>query len=574
MAEGTKVNQETQTCDLSYAPDALPVKNNPPKTCKEGCQLDGKPNTRNTSYVTCLLCSHNFHCICIGLTEIPVGSWTCPHCRLLPADVTILKSQLSELMTQNAALLEMVTKQQISLNCIQSLESKVTAVHTKMFPDAGDDSDNDEDEPDAEPSGTLLIGDSLLRDVMPTDSNLKVDSTGGAYIVNIKKKLRATNPKRRKYESVILVVGTNDASSKRPAEKISADFKNLITSAKSIATNVTVSSIPPREDNKVDREKLDTIHQMLIPITNEDGVKFINHDINFRYRDDSVDSNLLLADKLHLSTAGVDKLLLNLGLSGKAKARNGNRVTKRSTPVANTMPLPLIPSLMQVHTTPPQSSQFQSNDNSVLFRGAQSPLSNFFPFPLSIWNMNFKSSEHAFQYSKCVQMENKTAAAEVVNSNNALEAKRIGDKIPTTSRWHDTKQGTMYEILKAKSRQCPQFSKALMNSGNRPLVEDTDSHVWGRGANGSGLNLLGRLLTTLRAELSANKYTPHPTVIPPRNHLGMTTPRSHSQQPRCFNCGERSHTMETCGHPPSLRCYGCGGAGHKQKFCRQSRNSH
>ena len=104
-----------------------------------------------------------------------------------------------------------------------------------MFPD-GDDSDDDDDDANIQSSGTLLIGDSLLRDVVATDSSLTVDSTGGANVSAIRKKLRKINPKCKKYESV--VVGTNNASTKKPSDKICTDFKTLLDVAKLVATDV------------------------------------------------------------------------------------------------------------------------------------------------------------------------------------------------------------------------------------------------------------------------------------------------------------------------------------------------
>ena len=546
---------------------SLTWKKNPhPKICTTQCQHDGKGNARGISYVKCFFCSHDFHCTCLGLSEKPEGSWTCEYCRRLPADVSHLKSQVETLLSQNASLIEMVTKQYEMLNGLSSIENHVTAISSKIISENEDDED---DEPEAEPSGTLLIGDSLIHDVVPTDDSLTVDSTGGAYINTIKKKLRAI--KQRKYESIVLVIGTNDASTKHTPEKICTDFKALISKAKSVATSVTVSSIPPRDDNRVEAGKLEHLNGLLMPIANEENVKFANHDTNFKYRDNTVDASLLLVDKLHLSAAGVNKLLSNLGLSSKAKAKLGNQ--QRTQP-RNQSPRPVpvgkdIPQLMNMETSPPSNG----TTNPVYFHGARSPLSNFFPCPLTINNTHFKSSEHAYQYRKCMHHNNNNKAANVLRAETALEAKRIGDSVQTTTQWEDSMQGTMSEILKLKSRQCPQFYTALMNSNSRPLIEDTPNSYWGRGPEGNGLNMLGRLLTTLRAELQSNSFTPRPTVIPPHNQYGLNAPRSRSEQLRCFNCGEASHTVTSCRLPQPLRCYGCHGTGHKKKFCRKTFSS-
>ena len=436
-------------------PSALTTqKNCPPKACKQGCLYDGKANARHKSYVYCSLCYHSFHNDCVSLTDEPT-SWTCPSCRLLPADVNQLKDLVSALVSKNAALTETVTRLESLLKPLTTIENKITAVHSKLFPD-DDEDDDDDDDVEAQPTGTLLIGDSLVRDVIPTDDTLTVESIGGAHINTIHKKLRTINPRRQKYETITVVVGTNDASSKRPPEKICVDYKNLITVAQSLASNVVISSIPPREDARVEPGKIDTINLLLLPILNEADVTFVNNDTNFRYRDNSIDSSLLLADKLHLSAVGVNKLLLNLGLSGKAKARQGSRpyIRPQSTKLFNSQQPP-IPSLMDVRTSAPPQQLPPARERPVLFHGARSPLSNFFPCNLNIWNMHFRSSEHAYQYKKCIETNNNSAASNVLRTETAVEAKRIGDEIGTSQEWQGIQQAIMKEILKAKSQQCP-----------------------------------------------------------------------------------------------------------------------
>ena len=189
---------------------------------------------------------------------------------------------------------------------------------------------------------------------------------------------------------------------------------------------------------------------------------------------------LLLPDQLHLSTNGVKKLLSNLSLADKARPRPGNRVRPQKPPqVWNTLTPPSIPAppppLMSLKVDPPtqQTSDLDLNAAPLYFRGGGSPLSNFYPAPIAIWNMNFASSEHAYQYRKCVALGKKEAAANVLRCAKPVQAKKIGDDLSTDDKWEDMKQGAMYEILKVKARQCPNFFDELRKSGNCPLIENT-----------------------------------------------------------------------------------------------------
>jgi hypothetical protein len=60
------------------------------------------------------------------------------------------------------------------------------------------------------------------------------------------------------------------------------------------------------------------------------------------------------------------------------------------------------------------------------------------------------------------------------------------------------KQNVMYELLKVKLSQCAAFQRSLAASKGKMLTENTTHNYWGRGRSGEGLNMLGRLLMTLR----------------------------------------------------------------------------
>ena len=115
----------------------------------------------------------------------------------------------------------------------------------------------------------------------------------------------------------------------------------------------------------------------------------------------------------------------------------------------------------------------------------------------------------------------------------------------------------------------PTFRQQLQESKGKTLVEDTSHEYWGRGSTDTGLNMLGRLLMTLRENLPDSVQ---PTQMSrPRHDTRFSTqnryPRRNDQQPRCYRCGEKSHNINTCRHASPLRCYCCNAFGHKQKFC-------
>ena len=559
--EPTAATQPTPTVQKSTDPS---------KICLVDCRHDGKTigAARSIGQVSCSMCTHTFHRACVHLDSDVVVFWACPCCRNVAAEVKSLHVKLDSVISQNKSLVEIITQQQTILTNLMSMKEKVSALSAKFIPEADDDSEDEDDEPeDAQPDGDLLIGDSLIRDIVPMNDTLTVNSFSGATLNVIRKKLQAINPRKKKFSRVFIVAGTNDSANNRPDPKIMTDFKNVVSAAKRISTSVHLSSIPPRLDNRAKQEKIDVINRQLETESPNFDCTFVNHDKNFRFRDDSTDTSLLLLDQLHLSANGVNKLLANLDLADKAKCRIASPTTKPTNtwnPTA-TAPLPAPPALMSLHPSPPTSTP-------VYFRGGGSPLSNFYECPISIWNMNFASSEHAFQYRKSFTLGNNDATTSILNARTPLDAKRIGDTLTSNNRWEDTKQGVMYEILKTKARQCPQFYQQLQESKDRPLIEDTANPFWGRGQHGQGLNMLGKLLTMLRCEISQSNapnrnFTPRPTVTPNRSYHGHTQPNSREQQLRCFNCGEASHNKNTCRLSSPLRCYRCNGLGHKKKFC-------
>ena len=458
--------------------------------------------------------------------------------------------------------------------------------------DNDDSESDDEDEADAEPKGTLLIGDSLLRCLESTADDLQITCLNGAKLNDIKKKLKKINPKKLKYTDIFIVGGTNDTTTKKKADKITKEFETLLQEAKGKAENVHVCSITPRADTKADLNKIDNINQLLSTVANNLDVNYINNDNNFKYQDGTTDETLLLSgDKLHLSAAGATKLLQNMKLYEKAKVSFGNgpvsrwqlNITDAETnassvnewdkPLQVPAPAPMV--APSVHLANVLASDHQSDYGAqpIKFRGARSSFSNFHGASLKKWGMLFPTNEHAYNYRKAIEMGQHKTAEEIRYAASPRQAQLKGQSIVTDERWKSIKQSVMFDLLQDKARQCSKFREDLEASRGKSLIEDTSHEYWGRGNADSGLNMLGRLLMTLRENLPA----PIKQVSTATNHSRSSQdrrpyqPRWHDGQPRCFNCGERSHNVKTCRHATPVQCYSCSKRGHKQKFCSSQR---
>ena len=76
---------------------------------------------------------------------------------------------------------------------------------------------------------------------------------------------------------------------------------------------------------------------------------------------------------------------------------------------------------------------------------------------------------------------------------------------PLRPDWEVVKLDVMREALRAKFIQHRDLQEKLLSTGDRQLVEHTArDRFWGDGGDGSGKNMLGRLLMELRASFRAS----------------------------------------------------------------------
>ena len=110
--------------------------------------------------------------------------------------------------------------------------------------------------------------------------------------------------------------------------------------------------------------------------------------------------------------------------------------------------------------------------------------SNFYRCDININGTIWPTSEHYFQAQK---FAGTCHESDILNAVTPSEAARMG-------RSHD--------IVLAKFKQHPALKQILLSTGNKRLVEHTErDRYWGDGGDGSGSNMLGRILMLVREEL-------------------------------------------------------------------------
>lgn len=129
-------------------------------------------------------------------------------------------------------------------------------------------------------------------------------------------------------------------------------------------------------------------------------------------------------------------------------------------------------------------------------------LSNFSANAVEIGGVVYPTAEHAYHAVKCSDPKGKAAILAArspklvkVVSNETFAAARRKD-------WNEVKVDVMESVLRAKLAQHGEVREALLRSGNAKIAEDSpEDYFWGRGEDGSGQNMLGKLWMKLRDEL-------------------------------------------------------------------------
>jgi hypothetical protein len=127
-------------------------------------------------------------------------------------------------------------------------------------------------------------------------------------------------------------------------------------------------------------------------------------------------------------------------------------------------------------------------------------LSNFARSPILLKGKLWPSVEHYFQAQKFTGTKYEDEIRTALSPAAAAFMGRDRAK-PLRLDWETVKLDIMREALWAKFTQHRKLRESLLATGDAVLIEHTRNNYWGDGGNGSGRNMLGRLLMETRARL-------------------------------------------------------------------------
>jgi ribA/ribD-fused uncharacterized protein len=107
-----------------------------------------------------------------------------------------------------------------------------------------------------------------------------------------------------------------------------------------------------------------------------------------------------------------------------------------------------------------------------------------------------------------LQNQNERDRQEIIDAPSPHEAAQRGrDRSrPLRKDWEQIKDTIMFTAIALKAQQNPHFKEKLIGTGDAEIVEDSPiDGYWGTGKDGTGKNMLGKLLMELRDTLKGDE---------------------------------------------------------------------
>ncbi len=144
---------------------------------------------------------------------------------------------------------------------------------------------------------------------------------------------------------------------------------------------------------------------------------------------------------------------------------------------------------------------------TIYFYKAHEPygcFSNFSPHGIEMQGVYWPTVEHYYQAQKFVGSPDATVIPIIHAAKTPEEAAALGrcHTRQVRSDWEQVKIEIMREAVLKKFLTHTEIRKILLDTGDRLIVENSPTdYFWGCGADGSGLNHLGKILMSVREQI-------------------------------------------------------------------------
>lgn len=130
--------------------------------------------------------------------------------------------------------------------------------------------------------------------------------------------------------------------------------------------------------------------------------------------------------------------------------------------------------------------------------------SNFSKHGFLLEGKFWKTSEHYFQAQKFPGTEHEEQLRLAKTPKDVATMGR-DRKRPLRTDWEEVKDDVMRKAVIKKFETHKDIRELLLSTGDEELVENTrDDYYWGCGTDGSGKNMLGKILMEVREKLRSS----------------------------------------------------------------------
>lgn len=132
-------------------------------------------------------------------------------------------------------------------------------------------------------------------------------------------------------------------------------------------------------------------------------------------------------------------------------------------------------------------------------------LSNMYPASMMFDGILWLSAEHCYQAQKF--KHNREIFQEIKEASSGDEARRLAKKYKDerNPNWNGIKEELLFIIMKEKFTNSPDMREKLRQTGSVYLEKSVpDDPFWGVLPDGTGQNMMGKMLMDIRQELQPN----------------------------------------------------------------------